>query len=82
MTIIDAIKSKKKIKRDFWPDYMHQFDVITNLTDLDILADDWEIEPVMMTRGKFEAAFQKCLTGISPTDVSRLRESLIRELGL
>lgn len=66
MTLIEATKTGKRIRRKYWTKYQGEetwWDVEMGLTDLvpeDILADDWEVEttPVSVTREQFEEAWR------------------------
>lgn len=83
MNIIEAAKSGKKIRREGW----RSSGVLLNLKDphytlelRDILADDWEVEPVILTREKLIGAWD--VATYREHDLTKIRDQLILELGL
>lgn len=62
MNIVEAIKSGKRFKRNWWP-YTGWMEPTGrfSFTVESITADDWEIEsePVLITREQFDAAWSK-----------------------
>lgn len=99
MNIIEAIKSGRRFRRKEWPTDISDrtnwlispkgFDGIARyyLTDLDIVADDWEVEsaPVTITREQFDAAWNRALDVTENMGIMTrhyLYELVVRELGL
>jgi hypothetical protein len=81
VNIIEAIKSGKGIRRKAWDCNTYGFfGSYTNLTSVDIIADDWEVEEakVTLTKSQFDAAWQKVIFFDSPM----VRDLLAKELGL
>jgi hypothetical protein len=84
LNIIDAVKSGRRIRRASWhgSDY-GWFDLGNEGIEIDgedILADDWIVEPVTITREKFEEAWKKSLYPSCMLETFKLR--IVEELGL
>lgn len=83
MTLIEAMIAGKKIKRKPWAEFIAIDKEYISLPPGDILADDWETEPVTVsiTREQFDAAwYQARIT--SPCSYDNLYQILVRELKL
>ncbi len=78
MNLIEAINSGKRFKRKDWGDYYLARQEAFQRED--VLADDWEVEPVTITREQFDAAWKK---GWGENFQFILeRDRIARELGL
>lgn len=88
MTLIEALKTGKKIRKKSSGLYVNKDYPSVQFTIDDVLADDWEVEqtPVPVTREQFDSAWYKAKTSRSelgfPWDMDTVYKVLIKELGL
>lgn len=81
MNIIEAAKSGRPYKRDSLVGKWFDTDNLSlELTLADIIADDWIIEPLTITRDQFLGAWD--VATYKEFDLIKIRDKLIEELGL
>lgn len=93
MTLIEAIKTGKRIRRKGWEQWhldqdmtLNKLSTLVAISRDDILAEDWEVEPtpITITREQFDAAWRKsCRETAGPGyDLDDIYQILVKELGL
>jgi len=90
MNLIEAIKSGKMFKRSDWREYLEVDLANTNdfvpLTPEDILAEDWEVEEIIIpvTENTFDLAWQRAVNSYPPSGpwLDAFMPILKKELGL
>ena len=83
MNIIEAVKSGRRIRRAIWGNDYGWFNFkneYLQMGDDDILADDWTVEPLTITREKFDKAWQIAMA--EPRNYAQLYLDIVKELGL